>query len=695
MLKRLIRCGLLGCIGLAAFGMLFVSQTETGFVEPISVLLLMMVLYMGFRPIFYWLSALTKQKLKWIIGLALILTVAIAILVVTQIRIQLFGDIWHIQIMAAKIAAGNFKWDEWILQYPQLVPLTYLYSIFVRLGNGIGFGFYPFFYAYNIILMIGTIGLVIHILWRRSPAVGAFSAIVALVTPLFYSFMIQVGYTDGASIFVLVLLVDLFDQIRLKWQQILLVSLAFSYAYLMRPNVIIFLVALLIIGGFSWKKNPPQFKKTSQMFVACLIGIFLAIGTGKVIDQVNHYNPQNKDAYPTVHWIYMGLNQATLGEYNSTDRYYTLDHKGYSTANAADLAGIEKRLSEYNPVSLLAHWYQKYLILWKSGSFQMLTDYQGSYITAPGWLLQNNGTFILLIQTYSKALMGLFLLAMLLDFWRKKQLKINSILLSLLTIFGISLFHTLLWEVKTRYQFMTFGLIFLVGILSLTNQIEVPSRIWQRPKVKAIVLISLPMLILLSSLLMGQYVNKKVPIQITGNNNLNNYKQSSSQIRIPAHESIEQGVTLNADAATLILKTGADAPLDLKILSNKPDDQDVVINREILPQQTQLTIHNLSASGLPAGQYIIQIENKNSFAVTMTGQNKVYVSLYPSLITMPQKQQSSFVFYFYGKKVNGSYNLNFIVSYIIIVIIMWLFLIFNTVKTRKGNHFENNNRTQG
>lgn len=171
--------------------------------------------------------------------------------------------------MAAKIAAGNFKWDEWILQYPQLVPLTYLYSIFVRLGNGIGFGFYPFFYAYNIILMIGTIGLVIHILWRRSPAVGAFSAIVALVTPLFYSFMIQVGYTDGASIFVLVLLVDLFDQIRLKWQQILLVSLAFSYAYLMRPNVIIFLVALLIIGGFSWKKNPPQFKKNKSN-VCCL-----------------------------------------------------------------------------------------------------------------------------------------------------------------------------------------------------------------------------------------------------------------------------------------------------------------------------------------------------------------------------------------------------------------------------------------
>ncbi|KZK10426.1 Arginine/ornithine antiporter ArcD [Lactococcus cremoris] len=39
-------------------------------------------------------------------------------------------------------------------------------------------------------------------------------------------------------------------------------------------------------------------------------------------------------------------------------------------------------------------------------------------------------------------------------------------------IFGISLFHTIIWEVKTRYQFMTFFLLFFVGVYAMVEYFE-------------------------------------------------------------------------------------------------------------------------------------------------------------------------------------------------------------------------------
>ncbi len=66
----------------------------------------------------------------------------------------------------------------------------------------------------------------------------------------------------------------------------------------------------------------------------------------------------------------------------------------------------------------------------------------------------------------------MFLFFLVLELLRKKLIPRNSILLSLLIIFGISLFHTIIWEVKTRYQFMTFFLLFFVGVYAMVEYFE-------------------------------------------------------------------------------------------------------------------------------------------------------------------------------------------------------------------------------
>ncbi|MDM5144877.1 hypothetical protein ICE98_01979 [Lactococcus lactis] len=88
----------------------------------------------------------------------------------------------------------------------------------------------------------------------------------------------------------------------------------------MRPNIIIALVALFIIGLFTYKKQNNIFKLVSKLFIFCFLGIILATSTSKIFDATYHYNANNPKQFPVVHWIYMGLNQEKIGQYNKADR---------------------------------------------------------------------------------------------------------------------------------------------------------------------------------------------------------------------------------------------------------------------------------------------------------------------------------------------------------------------------------------
>ncbi|WP_223804609.1 permease [Lactococcus protaetiae] len=470
--ERVTRYVLLGFVLLSLLMMVFVVNTDTGFVNPIYVILTMFVLYLVFRAIDRGLQKLSVSQLRGIIALSVIGVAVSALLNVILIRVQLFGDVQICITMARQLVQGNFNWSEWILQYKNLVPLTILYSVFMRVGQFLHIGFNPIFLAYNIALLLGSVILIISTLWHKNPRAATFAALLSTIIPAFYSFIIQVGYTDGASIFALALLLFFFECRRLNWWKLLIIALVFAYGYLMRPNLIIALVALVIIGLFTYKTHRNIYRKVIQLFIASIVGLLLAIGAGKVLDANYHYNSANLDEFPIAHWIYMGLNQQKFGEYNRADRSYTLHHIGFSSAQSADISGIATRLASYNPETFIFHLFVKYGILWREGTFQTLTDYQKSYIFAPKFYLEHISAIRLIFQVFSKALVALFLLAVALRLLSNKKLTKNSFLFALLTIFGISLFHTLIWEVKTRYQFMTFGLLFFIGVYSLIEHFE-------------------------------------------------------------------------------------------------------------------------------------------------------------------------------------------------------------------------------
>ena len=471
-LEKFTRYCLIGLTSLALLMMIFIFSTESGNVNPFVVIITMIPLYFILRFINGLLRKSSKRQLRNIVIGSVLAVTILAILNVIFFRVQLFGDVQICIDMARKISQNNFEWSNWILQYKNLVPLTILYSWMMKIGQFLHTGFYPIFFAYNISLLIGSLVLTLLTLWHKKPQSAALAGLLAIVLPVFYSFIIQVGYTDGASILALSLLIFLFEYNHLNWWKLILLTFVFAYGYLMRPNIIIALVALFIIGLFTYKKQNNIFKLVSKLFIFCFLGIILATSTSKIFDATYHYNANNPKQFPVVHWIYMGLNQEKIGQYNKADRSYTLNHEGFSSAQNADIAGIKNRLLNYRPLTLGLHFINKYGILWHEGTFQTLTDYQKNYIFAPKLFLKYSKLIFLVSQVFSKALISLFLFFLVLELLRKKPIPRNSILLSLLIIFGISLFHTIIWEVKTRYQFMTFFLLFFVGVYAMVEYFE-------------------------------------------------------------------------------------------------------------------------------------------------------------------------------------------------------------------------------
>ena len=140
-----------------------------------------------------------------------------------------------------------------------------------------------------------------------------------------------------------------------------------------------------------------------------------------------------------------------------------------------------------------------------------------NWTKAPGWIIDNIGAINIFISTYAKALMTVFLFAIVYRLWKTKKEEISVFSLAILTTMGITLFHTLLWEVKPRYQFMTFALIILAAALSF-DKIFSEKTVFRPEKGRSKLLkIAYPIMALLSLGLMLTLMQKQLKQAIVVN----------------------------------------------------------------------------------------------------------------------------------------------------------------------------------
>jgi hypothetical protein len=674
---------LLGLFALAAIFMSIQPYIDGGsFVEPISVILLAIILYFVLRWIYQKLAKVSSKILKFLIFGLFAVFVLLQIVSINAVHLMTFGDPWHIATQAFKLVQGNNTWDVWLRMYPNLVPLLALNVGFVKVAGWLGLSYWAIFYTFNLLVNTVIWIVITRFLWKKSQSLAAFVMILAVLMPMNYDFLLRVGYSDGLAILALVLLAVKFDK-ALQTQKFgvgafLTVILYFALGYLARPNMVIVLVALVICGIVAFcerEKYKNLWKSTSKMLIACMVGILFAIGATHVLASALDYNLKNTDAFPIVNWFYESVNYASMGQWTPVDRDYTLYHEGYRTAQAADIAGIKSRL-----VSLGEHPWQipvlllvKFGTLWSCGNFATGTDYQEFRLTfdfthGPGWVIANIGAINMFLSTYAKALMTVFLLSILSRLWREKKVEISVFGLSILTIMGISLFHTLLWEVKPRYQFMTIGLIVIAaalsfdGLFSTKTLEEKAARLNKKKWLK----IGFPIASILSVLLMAtvmQLQPKQMVVVNAQSHALDNYTCGNNVYTLSPNQVISQEFKLSTDAAQVDLESNSTGDLQLFLVKKIGNDWKAVARQPIVADEPDTIIN----THLSAGTYQFVVKNETNLPVSLEVMLNTQNEDIPYLISLPHHQTGSF-----GWTVNDGEKTKFPVGLIVVFGLIFL-----------------------
>lgn len=666
--------------------------TDAGFVEPISVVLCAGLLFFILRFAYRKFHNMNKKGLKIFIFAFFAVFLLLQILSVTQIHTMVFGDPWHIQAQATRIMQGDMVWDVWIRQYPNLVPLVALNVGFMKLAEVLHISYYFVFYAFNILINTSIWVLLVRFLWKKRPELATFVALLMLMLPMNYDFLLRVGYSDGFAILVLLIVALRFDKAQRTglfgiWQFVS-TAILFTLGFLARPNVIIILIALAILGlvAFSQRK---KYKKLwlsiVKLILASFVGIVLAMGVTRGLASAMQYDLKGPDVFPTVNWIYEGLNTESMGEWTPVDRDYTLNHFGFETAKEANIAGIKERLVHLGknpwmiPILLLAKFGQ----LWSCGTFATATDYQlfsGYYnwTKAPGWVIDNIGAINIFISTYAKALMTVFLFAIVYRLWKTKKEEISVFSLAILTTMGITLFHTLLWEVKPRYQFMTFALIILAAALSF-DKIFSEKTVFRPEKGRSKLLkIAYPILALLSLGLMLTLMQKQPKQAIVVNaqqHSVNHFGYSKGSIDLGAGKSISQAFDLTTSANRIDFNSYANMEMKL-ILEKKEAEQWKEVGETPILAEDAMTVLKTE---MPVGHYRLRVENIQKVPVTLALMTNTENLDYPHLIELPNSKYASFGFSLSQNEPKTKFSLGLILTFAVIYILGY-FVILTVVK---------------
>ncbi|WP_096816920.1 hypothetical protein [Lactococcus fujiensis] len=667
--------------------MIFEPYTDVGFVEPLSVVLLAILLFVLLRKLFNKLKKLSEKTLKIIIASAFIVFVGFQVISVSQAQIQIFGDPWHTLNQALRLSKGIDVWDPWVQYYPNLLPFMGLQFLFIKLSSFLNVSYYVVFYAFTILINTSIWAVLVGLIWHKKAYLGAFLSIVMLLIPMNYDFILRIGYTDGIailmlSLFAIVLNLTLKDK-RFPMKRFIGLTIIFLLAYLARPNVIVVVVALLIfslVAYFNQEKYDEIWKSFLKMFLACLIGIVLAMGVSRGLASAMNYDLNDPKVFPTVNWFYESLNFESMGEWTATDRNYTLLHPGYATAKEADLSGIKSRLTDLvkAPWKIPVLYTVKFASLWSCGTFATGTDYQlfsqmYHWSHAPSFLVENIGAINIFFETYAKALMGLFLLAIVLEIKKRREISASLFGFSILIIIGVSLFHTFLWEVKPRYQYMTIGLIMVAGSLSFKNFFEqTPHLVKQKFKNKKNIWYGLIALSLLSIGLMSTVMRLQTEQMIVVNSQfqpLDNYTPGSAKFNLAAHEQLIQKVHLANNADEFVLQSQSSDPFQLIIERQEKETWKKVYSQNVpaLQMETQIKHHFMK------GNYRILIKNPTADKITISAMTDTEVLDYPNKISQGD-QKLSLGFQFSQNDLQNKYPFGLIMVFALLDLLLIILL---------------------
>lgn len=473
-----------------AFGMMIgiISNIATPFNLKATVLVLLGSLVAWyFKPAFLkWAESLSKRRVTQLLIAAITIMMAVQIFVLRFTPATVYHDPFRVLVEAEQLARGNANWNDsvYFWRFPNNVSLTVLLGYWLKLTNMLHLSTSVSMHLISLILLDGFIIAVLRSVRRLSHQNGGvlLAALFFLVSPFSYTYYLQVFYSDLPTLICLGVTFNVligwrgFGIIK-KWLSAIVLILSVVLGEVVKPNLIVLLVAVVMVVIWLWTQNRQQLNAVRMPLILIVLGFVLAVPTSAGLKSASHFHNNNEYAFPSAHWIWMSYNPRNTGRYDFNDVQTLSSIQGKKAKQAYLKKALPERLEELGPIGIVQRWFGKAGIL-LNVSF-MPKAYTGGFISAPKFYqdvelpLSNFGAIIMRISfilLYAETLLRCLRL------WRMRRIipEIDPRLtLTILTALGYLAFHTLLWETESRYGQV---MIPLLGILCAVPSLATSSE---------------------------------------------------------------------------------------------------------------------------------------------------------------------------------------------------------------------------
>ena len=448
-----------------------------------------------------------------IIVILFILLIVFQALMIRNLYFETKWDLEHIiGTLRSFLETGVFDNHSYIGTYPyfSIYPNNlFLTNVFCVIGKMVMI-FFQEKYVYGALVIIGTIlvdiaGILIvkTIGNLTDKKIFKIVGMIGFMAFIGVSPWILVPYSDTYSIMFPIAVLYNYTKKDKKLYNYLLIGLCSYLGYLIKPTVIIVLIAITIIEvlrlltKIKIKDNrTKRVKKVVKNIVFVLIGMFLVLILKFGLSKVTNYKPDNKYEVSLYHYLMMGINEETTGAYNGDDVVNSISQNSYEERIEYNKKIFLERLESMSPKDLLEFYTKKLLVNYNDGTlawgreggfYDIVNNKDDRLANIMKNFYYNDGSLFYIFTNIMQfiwifILVFIFICAVL----KKFDKNISVVFLSL---FGLTIF-TLLFEARARYLYLYSSFYIIIAVLGIEalicgkNKIEKIKRIEGPKKMK-------------------------------------------------------------------------------------------------------------------------------------------------------------------------------------------------------------------
>lgn len=453
------------------FGTSIYDFTENSY-SRIGTITLVIVLFFVFIAINMAIREESKRSLTAIFRALFVIFIILQVFIIFNAHFTPYSDAETV-LSESKFLVNNGirSANTYFDRYPNNIGIVIYQSLLLRIGTLVGIN-ESLIIGFNNILMTSTIVYLISkcLSTNYNRLVPINFLLMCMLFPATYTYLLFL-YSDLPATFFLILTLYLIDIYRKKnsWYIAAATGISISLSIWFKTNTVIFLVALLIVTLLHLtQKNYKKAISGLLLMMSFMLLSNLVLGT---LESNLGYSRNNSNyKFPMTHFVKMGLNEETEGQFSQSDSNITASLPSYDERKEENIATIKSRIESFDLKSASSFYYKKLRKLTSIGNmenFNLLVQFDrwdnlnSLFSGAKSQFFLNTiaqPIYVFCLLMFTGGITGFKLIKR--DYWFD---------LCSMTVFGVVVFHWILWEVRPRYLYIVLFLILACGSVFLTN----------------------------------------------------------------------------------------------------------------------------------------------------------------------------------------------------------------------------------